>query len=1451
MKLATLIHSNIEEQVKRNYQMLLALNPREQALLTVLAVIFKPIGVEKLYAVIAMLEGKGLLTHPKKEYRLSPQRKEALIQSGLISLHSDGLQINRALANPLVDALSNSEHLFNFAHINGATSRTLAIILAAEDVVPVVNSFHWQSKQIDRRRLIRDFYYLGQIDKLELALNIHKNPQIIDHNSNIALVELLFLPFDHTRFLQLPNNIQYQAFASLIRHCQIEGVSCDYAITLLEQLCAVHSEPGNTQYNVNCRYLLAELYLYQLRFDEVKRLLASTFIHEGKNKSSYSLQLLGALSFFGGEVEQAVDYYEQAIVAKNKLNRRKQQYLSGVLGYFHKLALLVQGNQSDTNFYNSAVQQIQFEQSDTRTYDDFESLSEALIASERSLSSGEHYYSEGPSSVSNLHDDYFCHALVEFNDVLSQRWCNQAQGSVLHERVCQYQRQFDTLNYSLFSVFCEQLKAAFKQQTTEQDKLTHSVQHSLQGQLVNITTLIQSKAQWDVALDKLIAMQAKKQMEDASAEAPLSSLRLIWELSDDYIPKLLPREQKRTKSGWSKGRHIALKRLKEDSKSFGYLSESDLQICKRIRAEHGWGYYAKTDYSLEGLSALEAAVGISNLYYQHDLAQPIELIKAEAQLLVSQQGQDLCLSIADLPHIPTEKESASKAHTQDIFDLKLISDSRYQLTVFSPEHIEVAKIIGEGGLVIPMSAKQKALDGIAAIAPLLNIQSDIEELDTGLSSVEPNPHLFINIEPTQNGLSFSCVVMPFGEQGPAFKPGLGNANISCKIDGKRIATVRDLANEQTLLEELDHQCPVFLAMSDTTLLLDDFEHALTALEELEQAKQQANFELIVRWPKGKKIKLSKPLQSTHLQLALGKKSEWFDITGNLKVNNEQVVELRKLLDLVKSSSGRFIALDNEQVLALSEDLRLKLEQLSLVTDDGKFHALAGFQVAEVTAGMRMKTLHAWEAQSLKMHESNALEPKLPSTFKGQLRDYQLAGFEWALRLAHWGAGACLADDMGLGKTLQALAVILARASKGPSLVIAPTSVCFNWHVEAIKFAPTLNIKLFSDAINTKERSALLEDLHAFDCVIVSYGLLQRESEILQNTQWRTIVADEAQALKNPMAKRSKAACALKADFKMITTGTPIENDLTELWSLFRFVNPGLLGNLKRFSRDFSQPIENAKEAPLKARKASQSLKALIQPFILRRMKHQVLSELPPRTNINIPVSMSTKEQAFYEALRLNAIDNISQSTQQSNTGEQRIRVLAELVKLRQACCNSKLVMAQSDIPSAKLAALDELLDELKLNNHKALVFSQFVGHLKLIEEHIKAKGLSYQYLDGATPQKQRQKAVNAFQRGEGDVFLISLKAGGSGLNLTAADYVIHTDPWWNPAVEEQASDRAHRIGQKRPVTVYRLITQNTIEAKIVQLHQHKRELADTLLSGNDIVNKLSVDDMLNLLQDTL
>jgi SNF2 family DNA or RNA helicase len=1427
MTIAELIQPDINKRIDALYHSFLGLDEHEQIVLKVLAVVYKPIGIKKLELLTNYLVDIGLLTDLKRTYHLSAPQRELLTKLSLLIPNREGLQLNRLLANRLTTEIERLHTEFDFAEHDPSQQNLLTIIMAAEDIVPVLNSYSWQNKLTDSQRVIRDLYYFGQFEQVEEALAINKNPQIIDHQLNRILLELLFIPFDLNTFLQLPHKLQYQAFATLIRTFQIEGQSCEYPIQLLERVCAANSDKSDSFYNSECHHLLAEQYLYQMRFDDFER------IQPQQDSTSYGLQLLGTYHFLTGDNQQALNCFEKAIVAKNKLAKRKKQYINGVLGYFYKLALMVEGNQSDVNYYIAALQQVEYEDSDRKINDDFYAVGKSVARSVISLSTGERYNIHIEYSCVAEAADFFCHQLNYFNYLLAQVWCNQSLTSTHSKLALKHQAKFEHLDYLLFAKLCDQLAASFsKEKPTSVSKL------------INICNLIEAKSDWDLALDKLIALRANSQPEPKqSSPSAAKPVRLIWELVHEYGYRLQAREQKLNKAGWSKGRVISLKRLKEQTDSFEFLSESDKAICNAINAYQSWGYYAKVEYSLDGLQALVAAVGIDNLYDADVHTHPIELIKREPELLVSQQGKELCLSIADLP------DDLQGYEGQPAYDLKTISDSQYQLTVFSEDHLKVAEIIGEEGLLIPISAKQKALEGISAIAPLLNIQSDLSELDTGLENQPCDPNLVVNIQPLQNGLEFSCVVMPFGEKGPALKPAIGNPNLTTEIDGKRIATQRNLVREEMLLDQLDQACPAFLQMSDNSLLLDDLQTAADALEQLQVAICEAKFDLILRWPKGKKINLTKRLDSQHLQLALAKKSEWFDITGDLQVDNEQVIELQKLLELIRTSNGRFIELGTDQILSLSDDLRNKLELINQVTDEGKFHPLASLQIEEATTGMRMKTLHAWDQQTEKMHQANTIEPQIPSTFQAQLRDYQVTGFDWASRLAHWGAGACLADDMGLGKTLQALAILLSRASQGPSLVIAPTSVCFNWQQEALKFTPTLKFKLFADSTNTLQREDLLNNLSPFDCVIISYGLLQRESEILTEVRWHTIVADEAQALKNPLAKRTKAAFALKGDFKMITTGTPIENNLTELWSLFRFINPGLLGGIKRFGSRFSLPIENAKEDKLAARKASQGLKTLIQPFILRRMKNQVLTELPPRTEINIQVEMSEKEQAFYEALRLNAINNISQE-QQANAGEQRIKMLAELVKLRQACCHPKLVMAESDIPSAKLAALNELLEELKLNNHKALIFSQFVGHLQLIKQHIEEKGFSYQYLDGSTPQKQRQQRVNAFQNGEGDVFLISLKAGGSGLNLTAADYVIHMDPWWNPAVEEQAYDRAHRMGQKRPVTIYRLITQNTIEQKIVALHQHKRDLADKLLSGNEAVSKLSVEDMLNLLKET-
>ena len=575
-----------------------------------------------------------------------------------------------------------------------------------------------------------------------------------------------------------------------------------------------------------------------------------------------------------------------------------------------------------------------------------------------------------------------------------------------------------------------------------------------------------------------------------------------------------------------------------------------------------------------------------------------------------------------------------------------------------------------------------------------------------------------------------------------------------------------------------------------------------------------------------------------MQVSLKKKKDWFELDGQLKLDDGQIIAMQNLFDLMQMSPGRFIQLKNGEFLALTDELKRRLSSLQFAANKNPVHNLNAPLIDELTDGMSVKSGKHWQALLKQAEQARLYTPEIPSTLQAELRDYQIDGFKWLARLAQWRAGACLADDMGLGKTLQALALILTRAAQGPTLIIAPTSVCFNWIDEIHRFTPTLQVQYFASG----DRQKILDESGAMNIIICSYGLLQANAQMLSEVKWHTIIADEAQAFKNAQTKRSKAMMALQGDYKMILTGTPVENHLGELWNLFRFINPGLLGSLQSFNKQFASPIENNHD-----KEASNRLKNLIKPFILRRMKSDVLTELPSRTEITVHVDLSDDETAFYEALRRQAVERIAEI--EDEPGQKRIKILAEIMRLRRACCHPKLVMPELDMSSAKLQAFAEIVEELKENRHKALVFSQFVGHLEIIREFLDQEKISYQYLDGSTPQKKRKIAIDAFQAGQGDIFLISLKAGGSGLNLTAADYVIHMDPWWNPAVEDQASDRAHRMGQTRPVTIYRLVTRNTIENKIVQLHQQKRELANNLLEGSEMSGKMSVDDMFNLIKD--
>lgn len=471
----------------------------------------------------------------------------------------------------------------------------------------------------------------------------------------------------------------------------------------------------------------------------------------------------------------------------------------------------------------------------------------------------------------------------------------------------------------------------------------------------------------------------------------------------------------------------------------------------------------------------------------------------------------------------------------------------------------------------------------------------------------------------------------------------------------------------------------------------------------------------------------------------------------------------------------------------------------------------------------------------------------PDGFRGQLRPYQQEGVAWLQFLRAIGHGGILADDMGLGKTAQTLAHLLLEKQAGylkqkPTLIVAPSSLVHNWFKEVHKFTPDLKVLILQGA----ERHDFFQEIQSHDVVITSYSLVVRDQEKLSQYEFHQLILDEAQYIKNPRAKAAQVVRALSADHRLCLTGTPIENHLGELWALFHFLMPGFLYSQEAFNRQYRYPIEKHGKSYLK-----EKLVARVKPFILRRLKTQVEQELPAKTVIDVNINMSLQQSKLYEAVRATMQKNIIQIVEEKGLKKSQIHILDALLKLRQVCCHPSLLNGENfkkeEAGSAKLDYLIEMVHTMVGEGRKILIFSQFTTMLCLIEQQLKKIAIDYVKLTGQT--KKRQEVVEKFQHGQVPIFLISLKAGGVGLNLTAADTVIHYDPWWNPATENQASDRAWRIGQNKPVFVYKLITNQSIEQKIIDLQKDKSALIESILtSGLEGEAKISQDDIMKLFE---
>ena len=1235
-------------------------------------------------------------------------------------------------------------------------------------------------------------------------LNTYKSAGLMQSE---PLLQVIMNPFDPAWLSSLPESFQARVFAVIftaaLQTLEPVGPLLDYVLNE-DFLAALPAPEKNAmRYNLACRLLMTG------RLDEARKQIQA--LPPGVDGS---IGMNGWIFFVQGKNDEALEAFaEDARLWRKELKKRAGCFV-GLPGLFYMLALLRRSQEEDWREMDQiwlSSRQAYYKQSYYGTiYKYFRAVLTAKNAGQE-------------AARALLGDPGENTGIAVFFRAFTAYWVDGSLNQATIDELSELFVQAREVGLSWLAMETAELLCRTEQRTPIRENYIRLVQTETGMQ--PFLPFMQIEEGWRKSL-RFLQQIANGDESDGKRDP---ELRLVWLLGvRGSTITLQAKEQKMsTKGGWTKGRMVPLFRL-ANSEALESASRQDKEILAAFERDAPYYFYHGSQFNLE--KALPALVGHPLVFLEENPEVAVEIVRGEPEIIVSRAGAYLNISL---------QPTAAKQRVALIRE----TPTRFKVVQFSDAHLRMAALLGKDGLSVPPAGKEEVAAAITSLSSLVTVHSAIAGAAEDIEAVAADPRPYIHLMPTGGGFRAEIFVRPFAGQGPYLKPGVGAANLIADIEGRRMQARRNLKLEKEKAAVVEVECPVLAGFSEAerSWLLQDPEDCLQMLIDMKPLQERGD--LVVEWPEGEKLRLLRVASFDQLRMQIRGKTNWFEVSGQLQVDDKLVLDMRELLDLMQPGGSRFVPLGEGQYIALTEELRRRLEELKVYSEKkGKtlgVHPLAALALEDLTAQLtHLEVDLAWQQRLDRIRSAQAVTPLLPSTFKGQLRDYQLDGYRWLARLAHMGVGACLADDMGLGKTIQALAIILERAPLGPSLVVAPTSVCMNWLTEASRFAPTLNVRQLVGS----NRENVVKDLAAHDLLVTSYGLLHQEAELLASVQWNVIVLDEAQAIKNITTKRAQAAMNLDGGFKIITTGTPIENHLSELWTLFNFINPGLLGSYKRFSERFVLPIEKYND-----RNVQKRLKKLIQPFILRRTKAQVLEELPPRTDVLLRVEMSAQEAAFYEALRRQSLERIE--ADHAPIFQKQLKILAEIMRLRQAACNPRLVVPESDLPSAKLDLFGEIVAELLENGHKALVFSQFVGHLALIRQFLDGKGIDYRYLDGSTPPSERKKQVDAFQAGHGDLFLISLKAGGLGLNLTAADYVIHMDPWWNPAVEDQASDRTHRIGQQRPVTVYRLVTEATIEEKIVKLHQEKRDLAGSLLDGSDMAGKISADELLQLIKE--
>ena len=969
-----------------------------------------------------------------------------------------------------------------------------------------------------------------------------------------------------------------------------------------------------------------------------------------------------------------------------------------------------------------------------------------------------------------------------------------------------------------------------------------------------ILSTIYHKQEWENVLDDLMNLSTGG---NGDAEAVKKDVRVAYFMRDIKSPYASPRSQTILKNGnWSAGKNIKFYDFVNGS--LEGMDAADHRISMKVSQSRAYTGDVRLEYVLPEMTKE------SRLYVGHYAPYTLVQVTEEMPYLTLEHTMDGYHIVSNVPADKVEEPLVITHRGAASINFIRIDDA--QRPYYS-------RLLSLG--YFPDEAEAQLREFLNSLGGKVEVNSDLIEGGSTLPIVAGSSQLIMQMRPTdREHYVVGLFVRPLEGGSVRCVPGQGNDVIVDSgrwtdengetIEG-RTRVQRDLKQEADYLEvfkEANSTLPAINKNMAKDAMTEVDAYDLLPLLEFAQGHSDI---ITCEWPEGASLRIKQRQTSTSWNGAIKKNENgWFEIEGSVEIDQGKVLTMAQLLDLASQSRGRYIKLSEGEFLALSDKLRKQLKQLSTIASRSKGKLIMSpFSVALLGSDVTNGELLLSEDEEVKqirksIKESSKYSPDVPKNLNATLREYQKDGYQWMSRLNKWGAGALLADDMGLGKTIQTITFLLSKAEEGPSLVIAPASVAPNWKTEFDKFAPSLNIIMLNFAPN---RTEAIKKAKAGDVVVTTYGLLLSVKDDITTKQWTTICLDEAHIVKNRGAKTSAVAMQLKSKNRVMLTGTPVQNHLGELWNLFQFVNPGLLGKFDDFNRRFIIPIEQDGD-----KEVQHELDRLVKPFMLRRTKDKVAKELPEKEEIYQHVDLSDDERLVYEALRQRAEAMLLAE----KDGKVSMTTLAEITRLRQCACDIRLIeegkKGAGKKQSSKIIALVELLSTVleglneadgskksgkskKEKNGGVLVFSQFTSYLSLIKKALDEASIPYLYIDGSVPIKERQRLVEKFQAGECPVFLISLKAGGLGLNLTHANYVIHMDPWWNPAIEAQATDRAHRIGQKQAVTVYHLIAEGTIEEKIQRMHEQKRELVENILESTDMSYKLTGEELLKLVHE--